>query len=166
MVGFVPHSFSRVEACLACGSRGHSQIANADIDPGDFGELFTGWRLYVNGEGNKQIERLLLPVIPEFRVPDGGSGSDEGDMLVIALVGDADAPVEGPDADLLMALKGVIPLIGILHRRGTVLGRPVQALKAFFGDLGPTMLHILFEPGPQSLVGSRHLSLDTTSQLR
>src|SRR5215470_17045212 len=125
MVGFVPHSFSRVEACLACGSRGHSQIANADIDPGDFGELFTGWRLYVNGEGNEQIERLLLPVIPEFRVPDGGSGSDEGEMLVIALVGKADAPAQSADTDPAVALKGVIPLIGILYGGGTVRGRLV-----------------------------------------
>src|SRR5215467_3090394 len=148
MVGFVPHSFSRVEACLACGSRGHSQIANADIDPGDFGELFTGWRLYVNGEGNKQIERLLLPVIPEFRVPDGGSGSDEGEMLVIALVGDADTPTQGGDTDPTVALKGVIPLIGILHRWRAVLGMLVQALKAFLGDPGPTMLHILLEFRP------------------
>src|SRR5712691_9603160 len=106
MVGCVPHSFARVKACLACGSGGHCQIANADIDPDHFGEVFTGWRLYVNGEGNEQIERFLWPIIPEFRVTDGGSGSDEGEMLVIALVGDADAPVQGADADLLMALKG------------------------------------------------------------
>src|SRR5438128_1285320 len=148
MVGFVPHSFSRVKACLACGSGGHSQIANADIDPDDFGKLFTGWLCYVDGEGNEQIERLLLLVIPEFRVTDGGSGSDEGDMLIIALVGDADASTQGADADPAVALKGVIPLIGILHRRGTVLGRLVQALKAFFGDLSPTMLHILLEFRP------------------
>src|SRR6516162_9754040 len=143
MVGFVPHSFSRVKACLAGGSGGHSQIAHADIDPDDFGEVFTGWLCYVNREGNEQIECLLLPVIPEFRVTDGGSGSDEGDMLVIALIGEANAPTQGADADLLMALKGVIALIGILHRRGTVPGRLVQTLKAFLGDLGPAMLGIL-----------------------
>jgi hypothetical protein len=69
-------------------------------------------------------------------------------MLVITLVGDAHPSIERPDTDPAVALKGVIPLIGILHRRGTVLGRLVQSLKAFLGNLGPTMFHILLEFRP------------------
>src|SRR5258708_9703638 len=143
MVGFVPHSFPWMKARLACGSGGHSQIANADIDPDDFSEVFTGRLRYVNGKGHEQIELLLWPVIPEFRVTDGGSGSDEGEMLVIALVGDAHPSTQRPDTDPAVALKGVIPLIGILHRRGTVLGRLVQSLRALLANLGPAMFHIL-----------------------
>src|SRR5262245_9279494 len=138
MVGFVPCSFPWMKACLACGSGSHSQIAHADIDPNNLGELFAGWLRYVNGEGHEQIERFLLPIIPEFRVPNGGSGSDEGDMLVIALVGNADASTQGANADPTVTLNGVIPLIGVLHRRGTVLGRFVQSLEAFLGDLFPS----------------------------
>src|SRR5947209_12267268 len=143
MVGCVPRSFSRVKACFACGSRGHRQIADADIHANHFGEVFTGWLCYVDGEGNEQIERLLVPVIPEFRVTDGSSGSDEGEMLLIALVGETRPPAQRSDTDPAVTLKGVIALIGVLDRWRTVRGGLVQALKAFLGDLGPAMLPIL-----------------------
>ena len=133
--------------------RSDGEIADTHVHTNNFGELLAGWLCYVNEKGHKQIERLLLPVIPELRVTDGGSLPYQGDMLVIALVGDADASVEGADADLLMALKGVVTLIGVLHRRGTVVWWLVQALKAFFRDLGPAMLHILLELFPEPDVG-------------
>ena len=86
-------------------------------------------------------------------------------MFVIALIGDADPPVQGADTDPAVALKGVIPLIGVLHGWGTVRGRLVQTLKAFLGDLRTTMFHILLELRPQSFVGSRNLPFHATGQL-
>src|SRR5690349_6679573 len=110
MIGFVSCSFPWMKAGFASLGGSDRQIADTHVHTNNFGELLAGWLSYVNGKGHEQIERLLLPVIPEFRVTDAGSLLDEGDMLVIGLVGDADAPIEGADADLLMALKGVVTL--------------------------------------------------------
>src|SRR5258708_4724861 len=165
MIGFVPYSFSRVKACLACGSGGHSQIANADIDPDDFGELFAGRFGKVNREGHEQIERLLWPVIPEFRVTYGGSLLNKRNVFVVALVGETDASVQGPDTDPAVALKGVVALIGVLHRWGTIVWRLVQPLKTFPGDLLAPMFSILLEFVPQSLLASPNLPFHATGQL-
>src|SRR5207248_1592976 len=90
---------------------------------------------------------------------------DECNVLIVAPIGDADTSVEGADADLLLALKSVVPLIGILNGWRTVPGRLVQSFKAFLGDLLAAMLSILQELRPESLVGSGHLSFHTTGQL-
>src|SRR5207248_9250046 len=105
----------------------------------DFSELRTDRLCDIKSEGNEEIELFLLTVKPEVRVAYGGSCSDESRVFVVALVGDADAPVQGPDTDPVLTLKGVIALIGVLHRWRTVLGRLVQTLEAFLGDLGSTM---------------------------
>ena len=124
------------------------RLANTAINADDFGEVFAGWLSYIHREGHEQIERLLLPLIPQFGVPDGSSLANEGRMLVIAMVGDADASVQGSHTDPTVALKGVIALIGVLDRRGTVLGRLVQSLKALLGDRGASMFDILLEFRP------------------
>ena len=105
-----------MKACLTCGSGGHSQIADTRIHANNFGEVFTGRLRYVNGEGNEYIELFLLPVIPEFRVTDSGSLPNTCDMLVIALIGNADAPIQGADTDPAVTLKGVIPRVGYTGR--------------------------------------------------
>src|SRR5260370_42350324 len=86
-------------------------------------------------------------------------------MLVVALIGGADSSIEGANSQLLVALKGVIAVIGILHGRGTVVRLFVQTLEAFFCDLRMTMLNILQEFGPESLVGRGNLPFDTAGQL-
>src|SRR5258708_6270582 len=121
MVGPVSDLFAWMKDRLARSLRGHSQIANPDIDADYTGEVCGGWVRKSDGQGHQQIEPLLWPVIPQFCVPDGGSLPNERKMCVIALVGDADPSVQGPDTDLAVALKGVIPLIGVLHGGGTVV---------------------------------------------
>src|SRR5579883_1890865 len=75
---------------------------------------------------------------------------DEQQMLEIALVRQTDTSVQGLDVHLLLALKRIIPLIGILHRGGAIMGRFIQPLEAFLGDLEAAMLSIVeqFRPGP------------------
>src|SRR5579885_504648 len=87
-------------------------------------------------------------------------------MLVIALVGEDNAPRKRAHAHLPLAWKVVVASIGILHRRRAILRGLIQALKAFLGELQPPMLLILFEPGPQPFVGRRHLPNGATGQLR
>jgi hypothetical protein len=166
MVGLVSCSFPWMKAGFACRGGSDREIADTYIHPDDFGELFAGWLCYVNREGHEQIECLLSPVIPEFRITYGGSLLDECDVLVVALVGDADPSVEGPDAQPAVTLKGVIPLVGVLHGGGTVMRRLVQSFEAFFRDPRTTMFRILQEPGPQPLVRCRDLPFDATGQLR
>jgi hypothetical protein len=96
-------------------SGGHGQIANPDIDADDVHELCRGWRGEIDGQGHEQIELLLWPVIPQFCIPDGGSLPNERDVLFVALVGNTDPSVQRPDTDLAIALKGVIPLLGVLN---------------------------------------------------
>src|SRR5215467_2668438 len=115
MVSFVPDPFSRVKTSLARCRRGHSQVANTHIYPDDFAELVIDGIGDIDGQGYQQIEPLLWPVIPQFCIPDGGSLPNERNVLVVPLVGNTDPSVQGPDTDLALALKGVIPLIGVLH---------------------------------------------------
>ena len=74
-------------------------------------------------------------------------------MLVVALVGDADAPVQRPDTDPAVTLEGVIPLIGILHRWGAIMRWLIQSFKALFRDLLTAMLSIFQQLRPQPDVG-------------
>lgn len=87
-------------------------------------------------------------------------------MLVIALVGYTDTSVQCVQAHMLIALKGVVPLIGILNRRGAIARGLVQSLEAFLGDLLAAVFGILLELAPQSLVGRSDLPFHTTGQLR
>ena len=71
-------------------------------------------------------------------------------MFVVALVEDADPSAQGPDAHPAVTLKGIVPLIGVLHGGGTVMRGLIQALEAFFRDLLAPMLGILLELRPQA----------------
>src|SRR5262249_2545848 len=140
--------------------------ADTDIHPDDFVDLLVCRLRDADFQGNEQIEDFPGFIVPEFRITDAGSMPNECKMLMVALVGEADTPAQGTKTDLLVSLEGVITLIGILNSWRTVPGGLVQALKAFPGDLGPTMLHILLELGPESFVGGRNLPFDATGQLR
>ena len=87
-------------------------------------------------------------------------------MFLLSLVRDTDPSVQGSDTDPTLTLKGVIPLIGVLHGGGTVVRWLIHPFKAFFRDLRTTMFHILFEFRPESFVGRRDLPFHTTGQLR
>src|ERR1700730_3836638 len=163
MVGAMSDSLPRMKTGLACGSGGHGQIANPDIDANDIREVCGGWVREIDGQGDEQIEPLLWPVIPQFGIPNGGSLPNERNVLVVPLIGNTDPSVQGPNTDLALTLKGVIPLIGVLHGRGTVVRWLVQPFKAFLRDLLAAMLSILLALRPHSLVGSGNLSLDATS---
>src|SRR5690348_1668684 len=126
MVGPVSNLLPRVKTGLACGCRGHSQIANADIDADDVSELCRGWVSNFDGQGHKQIELLTWLIVPEFGIPNRGPFSNECRVFGVALVGNTDTSVERPDADPAVALKGVVALISVLHSWGTVVRRLVQ----------------------------------------
>src|SRR5260370_3520884 len=129
-----------MESRFACCSGGHGQIANPDIDGDDVHELCGGWRGEIDGQGYEQIELLLWPVIPQFCIPDGGSLPNECDVLFVALGGNTDPSVQRPDTDLAIPLKGVIPLIRVLHSGRTLLGLLVRTLKAFLCPLFAALL--------------------------
>src|ERR1700676_3619182 len=145
MVGAMSDSLPSMKTGLACGSGGHGQIANPDIDANDIREVCGGWVREIDGQRHQQIEPLLWLVIPQFRIPDGGSLPNEREVPIIPLVGDTDPSIERADTDPLVSLKGVVTLVGVLHRRGTVVRGLVQALEAFLGNPLATMLGILLE---------------------
>src|SRR5690348_1057777 len=53
MVGLVSNSFPRMKTRFTCGGGGHSQIADAHIDPNDFAEVFAGRFGPVNSQGHE-----------------------------------------------------------------------------------------------------------------
>src|SRR5579859_7091464 len=128
MVGLMSYLFAWMKACFAGLGRSDRQIANTDIHANDCLELLLCWRLYVNGEGNEEVETFLWLVVPELGIADAGSTPNECHMLIIALVGDADASPKRPDTDPTTTLKGIVTLIGILDGGRTVRGRFVQTL--------------------------------------
>src|SRR5690349_14997258 len=117
MVGSVPNLFPRVKAGLARLCGGDSQVAHAHIYTHDLLRLSSGWISYIDGEGNKQIEGFLRFVVPQFRIPNAGFLPDQCEVRISALVGKTDSSLESPDANQAVTLKGVVALIGILHRR-------------------------------------------------
>ncbi len=100
---------------FACRGRSDGEIADTHINPDDFIiALWRGIRL-LDGEGNEQIESFLRCIVPEFGIANACSGANERNVLIVALVQDAYPAVQGADTDPALALKGVIPLIGVLN---------------------------------------------------
>src|SRR5690349_6891365 len=99
MVSLMSCAFSGVKSRLACLCRSHGQIANPDIDTDDFMQALRSWLRNLNFYREQQIELFLATVIPEFSIPNVGTLLNEGGMLVVALVGNADASVERTNTD-------------------------------------------------------------------
>src|SRR6516164_8524428 len=53
VIGLVSYSFACREGWLPCRSRGHGQIANADIHADDLAQLHTSWLIDANLQGNE-----------------------------------------------------------------------------------------------------------------
>src|SRR5258708_28740044 len=115
VVSSMSYSLSWMKGRLACRGRSHCQIANTNIYAGDFGKLFTGWLRHVDFQRNEYIEGFPGFIVPELGVAYCGPMTNERDVLIVALVGDGGTPVECADTDLLVALKGVVALMGIVR---------------------------------------------------
>ncbi len=132
MGGSVSDAFAWIKAGLARRGRGYGELANAHLHTDHLSKMFRSRISYLDLQGHQQIELFLRLIIAEFGIPDPGLLSDEGRVLLIALVGVTDASGEGTNTDPTLTLKGVIPFIGVLNRWATGLRRLVQPFKAFF----------------------------------
>ena len=136
---------------------GHGQVAQPDNHPDD-AHLRLGRgvdHLYLKGD--QQVKLLAEFVIPEFRAPVGCTLLDEGNMRVIARIGQDDPPEKHQKTHPALRLEAVVMPQLILKRRGYVLGSGIQPLVAFLRLPRLTESSVLLDLRPERLVGGSHL---------
>ncbi len=112
MVGLGDNALAWMKCARPRRIAGHGQVAHPDIHPDD-AHLRLGRgvdHLYLKGD--QQVKLLAGFVIPEFRSPDGCTLLDEGDMRVIARIGQDDPPEKRQQTHPAVRLEAVV----MIHR--------------------------------------------------
>src|SRR5213083_2031176 len=98
---------------------------------------------------------MVWCIIPEFGCPDCSAVLQEGNVLVVARVGNDDPPRKREEAHLLLWLETIVSTQIIGERGRDVLGSFIQSLVAFPpGVASLTCFRILSGFGPEGFVGS------------
>ena len=166
MIGFATYFLSREKLCVIAKGGNCGKGALAYVNTYDAGMAFGCGVGRVDGQAYQQIEALPAAVIPEFGRADGRPLLQERYMLLVALIGHDDSALKRQDADLLLFLQGIIAAKVVGERRGDVLGRIIQSLKAALRISGGSGFLILAPFGPQPAIGGPDLSGDIAGHLR
>jgi hypothetical protein len=162
MIGLGHNGLPGMEGLFAPGASRYGQVAQTHVYPDDRCVRGARWRLYFHLQGDEHIKVFAGLIIPEFGRPDVRSVLNEGHVLVIACIGENDAPAERQDADTALCLEGIIMPKLIGQRRRNELGSLVQSLIPFPGDAYLALCRVLLQLGPQRLIDGADLPGDTS----
>src|SRR5450759_317924 len=165
MVGSGSDLFARMEGGFSFGVRSHGKVANANIYSDHLCLLLRRWVGSLYLKGHQQIILLVCFVIPELRGSHLRATLQQLDMLVVALIGDHHATIQGQNAHLLIGLETIVlPMLIGQGRRNKRRWR-VQLFVPFLGMACFACRGVLFGFGPVPFVGGRNLAHDATGHL-
>lgn len=166
MICFCSDSLSREELVFFLGRGGHSKIPHAYIDANHLSMVLWCGVCRLDFQRNEQVKVFLGLIIPEFSRANLSAMLDQGNVFVIARVGDNHPSLQTQDADVTILLKTLVTLVVVGQGGRNVLGSGVQPLISLLGLTRLAECSILPDFSPERFVGSSYLTWYVTSHLR
>src|SRR6266516_6648291 len=122
VIGFGPDSLARIEGCMMSRGRGDCQIALSNVHTDHLAVALRGRLCSLDLKCDKQVELLARFVVPQLGGPDGCPMLQEGNMLVIARVGQNHPSIKGKQTHPLLRFEAVVALVVVGEGRRHILG--------------------------------------------
>jgi hypothetical protein len=133
VVCFGSHFLSAVKLRPIAQSSNGSQVALAYIDAENLALGSGQWVRRLDGQADQQIEALPGVVIPEFGPADDGPGLNQGNVLVVALIGDMKTALKCEQAHVVPGPERVVMPIDVCEGGRDIRRRGIRALETAFG---------------------------------